>query len=37
MEDKFYTVGSYIAHKSCISNGEYFSNTKYASTISGID
>jgi hypothetical protein len=36
MEDEFYTVGIYIAHKSCTFDGEYFSNPKHA-CIGGID
>jgi len=29
MEDEFYTVYGYTAHKSCIFDGRYFSNAKY--------
>jgi hypothetical protein len=29
MEDEFYTINEYIAHKSCEFDGKYFSNAKY--------
>jgi len=37
MEDEYYTVNGFIAHKSCKYDGKYFSNAKYASTIGGIN
>jgi hypothetical protein len=32
MDDEFYTIGSYIAHKSCVFNDGYFSNAKFMLT-----
>jgi hypothetical protein len=29
MEDEYYTVNGFIAHKSCTFDGHYFSNAKY--------
>jgi len=37
MDDEFYTIGDYIAHKSCIFDGTYFSNSKYVYVYQGID
>ncbi len=37
MDDKYYTIDGYIAHKSCIFDGTNFSNSKYVQVFQGID
>jgi len=37
MDDEFYTIDDYIAHKSCIFDGTNFSNYKFIHVSYGID